>query len=569
MTYGQRIKQGRERAGLTQEALAEAVGVSRQAVSKWEADQSRPTPDKLARLSGELNIPMEDWTAIDAAEAAARRPPSARPWKIATAVLSAALCLVLALGAALWPRPAEAPAEAETDGTGSRPADTSYMFPERLELTAETVEDFGNMTLPAGDTAAATAAAAADSAEILFIDQFPHSSWLEIVRTNPVWENSLTYYDVYALWWGAATGGNQISLGRLADYNHYAGNGLRGAEYVENVLGHDCWKITLSCGAACVMAWYFTVDPEDGTVRLLLEAGTPCYLREVDVDGDGEREVVAWGGALVIYTIYDAQPDGRCIAYTLYPDSYGAVPIDFSPENGFAVTDSEGNVMARYLLEENCLKRQPQTDFSLADYADVAGTGISFLTEGDLSDGVDPDLVLDNGTVRVTHRQQAYLALQALYELTGWRQDHVWCMAGKDDLFFCVDDAGDGSGCFYQVALGRRYGGEGFVTGFSLVWQEEEDWSPLSFADAYRPQYYNEPDPERWLLQTCREDLTFFCGEEVLTAAPDPTERYGEPRYVVYREDGGYYGAYLLETDFGYALKSFYGPYPALDTLEE
>ena len=72
---------------------------------------------------------------------------------------------------------------------------------------------------------------------------------------------------------------------------------------MENVLGHDCWKITLSCGAACVMAWYFTADPEDGTVRLLLEAGTPCYLREVDVDSDGEREVVAWGGALVIYTI--------------------------------------------------------------------------------------------------------------------------------------------------------------------------------------------------------------------------------------------------------------------------
>ena len=48
MTYGQRIKQGREQAGLTQEALAEAVGVSRQAVSKWEADRARPTADKLA-----------------------------------------------------------------------------------------------------------------------------------------------------------------------------------------------------------------------------------------------------------------------------------------------------------------------------------------------------------------------------------------------------------------------------------------------------------------------------------------------------------------------------------------
>ena len=60
MTYGQRIKQGREQAGLTQEALAEAVGVSRQAVSKWEADRARPTADKLAYLSERLAIPAEE-----------------------------------------------------------------------------------------------------------------------------------------------------------------------------------------------------------------------------------------------------------------------------------------------------------------------------------------------------------------------------------------------------------------------------------------------------------------------------------------------------------------------------
>ena len=41
MTYGERIRQGREAKGLTQEELAEAVGVSRQAVSKWEGDLSR------------------------------------------------------------------------------------------------------------------------------------------------------------------------------------------------------------------------------------------------------------------------------------------------------------------------------------------------------------------------------------------------------------------------------------------------------------------------------------------------------------------------------------------------
>lgn len=38
MTLGQRIQKLRKGAGLTQEQLAERMGVTRQAVSKWESD---------------------------------------------------------------------------------------------------------------------------------------------------------------------------------------------------------------------------------------------------------------------------------------------------------------------------------------------------------------------------------------------------------------------------------------------------------------------------------------------------------------------------------------------------
>ena len=41
MTYGTRIKQAREDLRLTQEQLAEQLDVSRQAVSKWEAEIGR------------------------------------------------------------------------------------------------------------------------------------------------------------------------------------------------------------------------------------------------------------------------------------------------------------------------------------------------------------------------------------------------------------------------------------------------------------------------------------------------------------------------------------------------
>lgn len=74
--------------------------------------------------------------------------------------------------------------------------------------------------------------------------------------------------------------------------------------------------------------------------------------------------------------------------------------------------------------------------------------------------------------------------------------------------------------------------------------------------------------PEQWLKNTCLDGLPLFCDGEVLTAAPDPQERYEKDRYVAYRADGCFYSARILETDTGYALAAFYGPYPAPDTVE-
>lgn len=46
-TLGQRIQEGRKAAGLSQEALGEELHVSRQAVSKWEADAATPELENL------------------------------------------------------------------------------------------------------------------------------------------------------------------------------------------------------------------------------------------------------------------------------------------------------------------------------------------------------------------------------------------------------------------------------------------------------------------------------------------------------------------------------------------
>ena len=51
VSVGQRISQKRKEQGLSQEALGEALGVSRQSVYKWESDSTLPEIDKLIALS--------------------------------------------------------------------------------------------------------------------------------------------------------------------------------------------------------------------------------------------------------------------------------------------------------------------------------------------------------------------------------------------------------------------------------------------------------------------------------------------------------------------------------------
>lgn len=50
-TLGRRIQEGRRAAGLSQEALGERLNVSRQAVSKWEADAAVPELESLIAMS--------------------------------------------------------------------------------------------------------------------------------------------------------------------------------------------------------------------------------------------------------------------------------------------------------------------------------------------------------------------------------------------------------------------------------------------------------------------------------------------------------------------------------------
>ena len=59
MTLGQRLQKARKESGLSQEELAEQLGVSRQAVSKWENDSGYPEMEKMIRLSQIYQVSLD------------------------------------------------------------------------------------------------------------------------------------------------------------------------------------------------------------------------------------------------------------------------------------------------------------------------------------------------------------------------------------------------------------------------------------------------------------------------------------------------------------------------------
>ena len=60
MTLGQRIQKIRKEKGFSQEEIAEALEVSRQAVSKWENGTSEPSTANLIALAKLYGISLDE-----------------------------------------------------------------------------------------------------------------------------------------------------------------------------------------------------------------------------------------------------------------------------------------------------------------------------------------------------------------------------------------------------------------------------------------------------------------------------------------------------------------------------
>lgn len=59
MAFSEKLYTLRRKSGLSQEQLAEQLGVSRQAISKWESGQSVPESDKLIVISNYFKVSLD------------------------------------------------------------------------------------------------------------------------------------------------------------------------------------------------------------------------------------------------------------------------------------------------------------------------------------------------------------------------------------------------------------------------------------------------------------------------------------------------------------------------------
>ena len=60
MEIGKKLMYLRKKNGLSQEELAEKVGVARQTISKWELEQTTPDMDKLSQMAKLFNVSVDE-----------------------------------------------------------------------------------------------------------------------------------------------------------------------------------------------------------------------------------------------------------------------------------------------------------------------------------------------------------------------------------------------------------------------------------------------------------------------------------------------------------------------------
>ena len=116
MTLGEKLTQARKAAGLTQADVAARLNVSRQAVSRWESGQSKPSTERLLALgelygvsidqllnTGNVEVPdVETVSALPEVESTELVIPEKRRTRVWLKYAAAVLCGVIVTLFTVW-----------------------------------------------------------------------------------------------------------------------------------------------------------------------------------------------------------------------------------------------------------------------------------------------------------------------------------------------------------------------------------------------------------------------------------------------------------------------------------
>ena len=102
MALAEKLYELRKKSNLSQEQLAEQLGVSRQAISKWESGQATPESDKLVTISNYFQVSLDylmkeerAHSKTNAVETASEKSGNERKTLGLIACIGGVVCLIL------------------------------------------------------------------------------------------------------------------------------------------------------------------------------------------------------------------------------------------------------------------------------------------------------------------------------------------------------------------------------------------------------------------------------------------------------------------------------------------
>ena len=274
-SFGARLAQLRRDAGLSQQGLAQALSVTRQAVSNWERDQTVPDLDMLRSIAAALGTDMNTLCGMDVLPR--RKPRRVLPRPALALSLCAAFCLGAGLG--LWS--SRTPPEPVPDATVSTTLSAhriSYTTPSGIKVTTA-----ADGALEVSDELAALPEQDPGPVELTaqLRDDFSYFAQQYVLRFLPDYQDGafLSDWDDVLLWCyrSGCSDGDIMAPQTVADYlaRFFGYEGELPAQGTEQ-FPLKSGGYYPECGAFTTSEDVYTLSSlerlEDGTYRALLQA---------------------------------------------------------------------------------------------------------------------------------------------------------------------------------------------------------------------------------------------------------------------------------------------------------